>query len=106
MRLLNVAIEKYITRKRETILRAVVKLPRPLGNIEVFLLKDSAQRKLICDALFGGYIARDNDLLKRFNHPIEWMKPRTVTHVEFKVPRSKRATRIYANTRLNENGKT
>lgn len=86
----RVAIEKYITRKRETILRAVVKLPRPLGSIEVFLLKDSAQRKLLCEALFGGYIAKDNDLLRRFNHPIEWLKPRTVTHVEFKVPRSKK----------------
>lgn len=86
----RVAIEPYVTRKRETILRAVVKLPRPLGNIEVFLLKGSAQRKLICSALFGAYIERDKDLLKRFNHPIEWMKPRTVTHVEFKVPRGKK----------------
>lgn len=85
----RIAVEKYITRKKETILRAVVKMPRPLGTVEVFLTKHSAQRRLLCEALFGREIDKDAEILKRFNHACDWLKPRTITHIEYKEPRAR-----------------
>lgn len=84
-----VVLEYHVTRQNKNILKAVIKLPRPLGSLEVFLHKGSHQRQMFCDALFSQQFDRDTDLLKRFETKVPWLRPRLLESITWRVPRGK-----------------
>lgn len=84
-----VMLEYHVTRQNKNILKAVIKLPRPLGSLEVFLHKGSHQRQMFCDALFSQQFDRDSDLMKRFETKVAWLRPRTLESITWRVPRGK-----------------